>query len=327
MQKIKTEIVYPIFIPHIGCPFDCIYCNQYMISNTQNIEWDIILKNVKQFINKHNNQIKEIAFFGGSFTCLSRIEMQDIFDKFKDIMDNKTFFRISTRPDFINNDILCFLDNNKVSTIELGIQSFSDIELLKTKRGYDFKTAFNSCLLVKDRFNLCIQIMPGLPGFSKDNFLKTINEVIKISPEYLRIYPMIVLKDTELEQMMIQGRYTALCLEEALDLCVLFLWEIKDTEIKVIKIGLHSDVSKNYENIVDGPYHPNFGEIVKGLYLAKEIEEQAKSGDFKELKISDAACSCLKSNKSYALKYLQKNISSGIKIFVDKEQKNLYNLF
>ena len=289
MQKITTKLIYPIFISHLGCPFRCIFCNQYKITNTEavakaefnrakhtadssleedghetnavQIDWDTTLSQIKGFIQKHTNKNKEIAFFGGSFTCLEREQMSELFQKLSPYLDDKTYFRISTRPDAISEEILGFLKVNRVNTIELGIQSFSDAELIASKRGYDGKTAIEACQLIKTYdFNLSVQLLIGLPKADMNTYTESMQRLIEIKPEYVRLYPLLVLKDTELATMYKQGDYTPLSVEEAVEICSYFLNECKKNNIKVIKIGLHADISK--DSLVAGPYHANLGELV-----------------------------------------------------------------
>ena len=261
MQKFKTKLIYPIFISHIGCPFQCIYCNQHFISNQNEIDWDNTLFQVKKFIYK-SNAPKEIAFFGGSFTCLNQTEMSYYFDKFKDIIDDQTYFRISTRPDAINSDVLNFLKSKRVNTIELGIQSFSDIELAAIDRGYDSIVAINACGHVKIYdFNLCVQLLIGLPKANASTNAQTIHTLKIINPDFVRLYPLLVLKNTFLETMYNNGKYTPLSIEEAVNICALFYKACERQGTKVIKMGLHGDIDKDV--VVAGPYHERFGELVK----------------------------------------------------------------
>ena len=273
MQKVKTKLIFPIFISHVGCPFQCIYCNQYRITNLSPT-YDIrkhccrltreLLNQASSFVHKHENKHKEIAFFGGSFTCLKKEEMDGYFRQFDDIIDDKTCFRISTRPDAISTDILDFLKSNKVNTIELGVQSFSDTELKASKRGYDSETAVKSCELIKSHgFNLSVQLLIGLPKAENETYSDTLSKLKEIKPDFVRLYPLIVLKDTELEGLYRNGEYKPLTVEDAVNICHTFLEECEANDIKVIKVGLHSDITD--ESFVAGPYHKNFGEIIRKL--------------------------------------------------------------
>jgi histone acetyltransferase (RNA polymerase elongator complex component) len=258
----KKKNIYPIFIPQVGCLHQCIYCDQFKITKATDIDWAITTESIQVFIKKHRDKQKEIAFFGGSFTCLSFEAMQFYFDKVSPLIDAHTHFRISTRADAITEDILIFLKTNNVKTIELGVQSFSDVELLHSQRGYNAKTAIFACNQIqKQGFNLCVQLLIGLPQANFDTYAETMQRLGKIRPDYVRLYPLIVLRDTELEKMFKNGEYNPLSTDVAIQICSIFLKFCKSHGIKVIKIGLHSDISK--DDVVAGPYCMNIGELVK----------------------------------------------------------------
>ena len=263
MQKIRTNLIYPIFIPHKGCPFRCVYCNQFKRKsgiNPENQE-SIPLDVVSAFIKKHTSKPKEIAFYGGSFTCMTQEQINKYFKEITPIIDDDTYFRLSTRPEAINDEILNHLKQNRVNTIELGIQSFDDKVLLASKRGYTSQTAINACKLVLQHgFNLCIQFLVGLPEEDRNSINENIRLLLSIKPDYVRLYPLIVIKDTELENIYQNGGYQPLSVEEAVEICRLYLSACNSNNIKVIKIGLHSDISK--DDIVAGPYHDRFRELV-----------------------------------------------------------------
>ena len=287
MQKIRTNLIYPIFIQHQGCPFRCIFCNQFKSTNGTNgvspfidstngvspfiddiKRRDAVCTDEKQrdavctFIQKNKTQPKEIAFYGGSFTCLSQDKIIQYFDMYVPIMDEFTYFRLSTRPDAISEEILKILKQYKVNTIELGIQSFDDKVLMVSRRGYSSKVAIDACKMVLNYgFNLSIQFLIGLPEEDLDSIKVNIEILRDITPDYVRLYPLLVIKDTELEEVYKKGNYQPLSLDEAVDRCRLYLDNCIKNDIKVIKIGLHSDIPK--ENIIAGPFHDRFGELVR----------------------------------------------------------------
>ena len=269
--------ILPIFIPHLGCPFACVYCNQHSITKSKKPDLSTINSDISRFCKFNRNIEKEIAFFGGTFTNLSLSEQQKYFDLIHPFLDEKTSIRISTRPDSIDENILSFCWKNGVQTIELGIQSFSDIVLESSKRKYNSKTAIYACKLVKKSdFNLGIQLMPGLPGFSEISLHKTITKTIQLQPEFVRIYPTIVLKNTVLEKWFREKKYFPLEIERAVEIVAEMIKSFEKENIKIIKIGLHSDIEK--ENIVAGPYHPSFGELVRAKILSERIINKFERG-------------------------------------------------
>ena len=309
--------IFPIFIPHLGCPFACVYCNQHSITKSKIPEPSKISSDISRFCKFNQNIEKEIAFFGGTFTHLSQTEQQDFFDLVQPLLDYKTSIRISTRPDFINENILSFCRKNGVKTIELGIQSFSDQVLESSQRKYDPKTAISACKMVKkNNFNLGIQLMPGLPAFSEKYLLKTISETIKIRPEFVRIYPTIVLKNTVLEKWFRDKKYFPLEIDEAVDIVAEMVNIFEKENIKIIKIGLHSDIEP--ENIIAGPYHPSFGELVRAKILSERIFNKFEQD--RTLIISPSDISLFKGFEQKMLNELKQKIQiNKIPISIDRK--------
>ena len=265
--------ILPVFIPHLGCPADCIYCNQKSITKSQQPVPSEIARMVENFCRHNAGKEKEIAFFGGTFTNLSLLRQQAFFDVLKPFLNNETSIRISTRPDSVSQDILDLCRQNGVKTIELGVQSFVS-EILKTAgRNYTGEVAVSACRLVRqNKFRLGIQLMPGLPGFSRQSMQKTIQTTIRLKPDYVRIYPTIVLKGTILAEWYKMGNYTPLTLSEAIQAAKEMSAAFRSHGIKVIKIGLHSDIDPG--QILAGPYHQSFGELVRAeCYLEKLLAE------------------------------------------------------
>jgi histone acetyltransferase (RNA polymerase elongator complex component) len=255
--------IFPIFIPFEACPFRCVYCNQNKITNTTSIDWDSTLHHIANFVHRHTTIDKEIAFFGGSFTGLSAEQMSSYFDRISPLFDEKSYFRISTRPDMINTEILTFLSENKVKTIELGIQSFSDIELIASKRGYTSETAMKACQMIQEHgFDLSVQLLIGLPSASPETYSETLKKLIEIKPKYVRLYPLLVLTDTDLEKLYKEGEYNPLSLSDAIDIATLFYKTCVAYNITVIKIGLTID----RDSVIAGPYHERFGELVTNIF-------------------------------------------------------------
>jgi len=327
MCKIKTNIIYPFFIPHEGCPFRCIFCDQNKIT-TQPITSVLRKifskparslafnrkKKIISFIKKHSDNYKEIAFYGGTFTLLKKKKMQEYFNTIKPFIDDKTFFRISTRPDAISEDILWFLKKNRVNTIELGIQSFSDKELYTSKRRYNSQIAQKGCYLVKSfGFNLAVQLMVGLPSANEETYFLSMKILKEIQPQFVRLYPLVILKDTILEKMYLLKKYQPLSIEQAAKICVLFLEVCNQNSINLLKIGIHSDISK--ASIAAGPFYENFGELVYGLQFAESIKYKLDNID--ELIVSEKTFSQLCAYNKYPMSILL-NRKKDLKIIIRK---------
>jgi histone acetyltransferase (RNA polymerase elongator complex component) len=271
----------PVFIPELACPFRCVYCNQYNISGTckapEAQEVTGIIEKHLQTIDYQNNNV-EIAFFGGSFTALPK-EQQNIYltiakpwiaaGKIKGI-------RISTRPDYIDNEILQNLKNHYVTAIELGAQSLNDEVLRRAGRGHTADRVEKAAVLIRQMgFETGLQMMTGLPGDTEETALETARKIVELGAHTTRIYPTLVIEDTDLAELYRQGKFKPQSLEEAADLCARLYLLFQSAGVKVLRMGLHP--SENfYEggSLIAGPFHPAFGEMAMSrvwYYRLKDI--------------------------------------------------------
>ncbi len=258
------------FIPHIGCPNRCSFCNQNTISGENSVpSVDFIketLKNAVSTMDKELLKRGEIAFFGGSFTAIDKNLMVELLESAQEFIGHDRFLgiRISTRPDAVNDDILKLLKKYNVSSIELGAQSMMDDVLLKNMRGHTAKDVTKASELIKKHgFSLGLQMMTGLYGDTVDGAIKTAEKFIEIKPDTVRIYPTVVLKDTYLAKLYFDGAYNPLGVEETVSLCAKLLKMFEENGIKVIRVGLH-DQSGLKDNFVSGAYHAALGELIMG---------------------------------------------------------------
>ena len=268
MDKYK---LVPIFVPHLGCPNDCVFCNQRQISGQMK---QTSIEEVYKILEKAKEQmgdVLEVAFYGGSFTAICESlqnELLDVALKFTQRI------RVSTRPDAINRDILTRLKSKGVKIIELGAQSMCDDILIHSKRGHtalDTKTA--SKLIKEFGFTLGLQTMVGMPFDTYDNLIYTTNEICKLEPDFVRIYPIVVLKDTELYNMYKNGEYTPLSIDDAVDLCADTLEIYRKNKIKVIRIGLNPSEDLSSDEELTGAYHPALGQMVSSkIYFNKMVK-------------------------------------------------------
>ena len=267
-----------IFVPHKGCPNDCSFCNQRTISGqTVPATPEDVRKAVETAIEyKVNPKNTEIAFFGGSFTAIEREYMCSLLTAAKCFLDSHNFkgIRVSTRPDYIDEDVLETLKNYGVTAIELGAQSMDDNVLSANRRGHTADDVRRASALIKDYgFELGLQMMTGLykSDFQKD--LYTANEIIKLKPDTVRIYPTVVLKNTQLGHLQETGEYKAPTAEESAPFCAELLHLFERNNIKVIKLGLHSSETVE-SDMVGGAYHPAFRELCEGhIYLERILEK------------------------------------------------------
>lgn len=276
----KKIYIIPIFVPHLGCPNDCIFCNQKKITNRKNaVNKDEIISIIKTHLGYFGNvdSVKEIAFFGGSFTAIEPDVMEEYLKiafeyKKRDIIQK---IRLSTRPDCIDKKILDKLKEYSVDIIELGVQSMDDEVLKINNRGHDSNSVVMASKLIKDYgFILGHQIMPGL---YKDTFEKTIDsakKLISLKPDIVRIYPTLIVKDTVLEKLYNYNMYEPLSLEEAIEISSILLKMFNSANIKVIRIGLQVTENINLDaDVVAGPFHSAFRQLVEQkIYLDKQVE-------------------------------------------------------
>ena len=281
------QYIIPIFVPHLGCPNDCIFCNQKSISGQmKDIEVKDVVKTVDTFLSnfKDKNAKTEIAFFGGSFTGIDenlQIKLLEVANKY--IKEGKIdSIRISTRPDYIDKTILKRLKKYHVKTIELGVQSSNDYILKKAGRGHNFEDVKKASKLIRRYgFNLGHQMMVGLPESNKLDELNTAKDLIKLKPKMVRIYPVLVLKNTKLEKEYYSGEYETLSIEQAVERCKELVYMFSKKRINVIRIGLQNtdiitEPEKEESEVVAGPYHPAFGELVKDSIWYDNIVEKIK---------------------------------------------------
>ena len=273
----KKQYIIPIFVPHLGCPNDCVFCNQKTISGESK---QVTKEDVKDIIEKHLKKIKEeakieVAFFGGSFTGIEPEKQEELLQAAYEYVKAKKVesIRISTRPDYINKEILKRLKKYKVKTIELGVQSTNDFILKRAGRGHTFDDVKKASKMIRwHGFTLGHQMRVGLPESTKLDDINTAKELIKLKPKIVRIYPVLVIKGTKLEKEYENGEYKALTVVQAVEICKELFKLFKAKNIEVIRIGLQptdtiSDISNENSEVVAGPFHPAFRQLVEaGLW-------------------------------------------------------------
>lgn len=269
-----------IFVAHIGCPNICSFCNQHTISGSQSAPtidevYSICEKAFNQIEDKSNT---EIAFFGGSFTAIERSYMIVLLECVQNFIGEGKFkgIRVSTRPDCITPEILDILKEYHVTAIELGCQSMRDSVLTANRRGHTAQDVYKACELIKSyKFELGLQMMVGLYTSTIQDEYYTMNEIIKLNPKTVRIYPTVVLKGTHLDDLRQSGDYKLYDLDTMVDICSDFLIEFDKHNIKVIKCGLHSSEMVEAE-MTGGYYHPAFRELCESRIYRNIIEKIVK---------------------------------------------------
>ncbi len=284
----KKEYIIPIFVPHLGCPNDCTFCNQKKISGqTKMVTAEDVRNTIEYYLKnfKDDNKYVEVAFFGGSFTGIETEKQEELLSVAYDFVKEKKVdsIRISTRPDYINKDILKRLKKYGVKTIELGVQSTNDYILNKSKRGHTFEDVKKASKLIRRYgFILGHQMMVGLPESTRNDELKTAKDLIKLKPKIIRIYPVLVIKGTKLEEEYLSGEYEPLTVEQAVEISKDLLNIFNRKKIKVIRIGLQNtneitDPNNQDSQVVAGPYHPAFRQLVESRLWYDKIADTIKS--------------------------------------------------
>lgn len=270
----KKQYIIPIFVPHLGCPNDCIFCNQKSISgqksNMTKEKAKEIIENYLKSIDKENAQI-EIAFFGGSFTAIEEERQEELLQVASEFVKSGQVesIRVSTRPDAIDKKILKRLKKYKVKTIELGVQSSNNYILKRINRGHTFEDVKRAAKLIRwNGFRLGVQMMVGLPESTTIDEINTAKELIKLKPKMVRIYPVLVIKNTPLEKELEKGTYKPLTLVQAVEVCKEIVRLFHNKNIDIIRIGLQptdeiSEPGSEKSEVVAGPYHPAFRQLVE----------------------------------------------------------------
>jgi histone acetyltransferase (RNA polymerase elongator complex component) len=218
----KKRII-PIFVPHRGCPHDCIFCNQKKITG---VSTDITKEDVRNIIEEYLQTIDkdasiEIAFFGGSFTAIDIDIQKDLLSVAREYVEKNIIddIRLSTRPDCINDEILTMLKEYRVSIIELGVQSLDHRVLIDSVRGHSDEDVFKSANLIKSYgIKLGLQMMTGLPSDTEEKCIYTAKKFIELKPDCVRVYPTLVVRDTGLEKLLNESKYSPFTLEQSIDI-------------------------------------------------------------------------------------------------------------
>lgn len=305
-----------IFVPHLGCPCACSFCNQKTITGRQEQPTAQTVKDTVETALKRKNYEYEIAFFGGSFTAVERDYMIELLQSAYEYVKNGSVkgIRISTRPDCIDEEILDILKNYSVTSIELGAQSMDDEVLEANRRGHTAQDVVNASSLIKSYgFELGLQMMTGLYKDTREKAIETAKKIIDIKPDTLRIYPTVVLKGTYLAELYEKEEYKPLNAEESAELVSILVPMFENAGIKIIRLGLHSseDIKKN---MLAGGFHDSFGELVKSKIMLNKILALPE-GDY-QIFVNPRSLSKLKGNNKSNI-YLLMERGYNVKIITD----------
>ena len=260
----------PFFIPHVGCPYVCTFCNQSRITGQSGISHltpDYIKETITEYVgSKRNDKFWEVAFYGGSFTAIhTDLQHQLLAPAFemlkRGIIDG---IRCSTRPDAVADEAITLLQSYGVKTVELGVQSMNDDILVHAKRGHTAQEVVEAVARLKQRgMTVGVQLLPGLKGETWETILETAVDIVKLKPDFVRIYPVLVIENTELADQYRSDEYEPLSTEQAIKYCAFLKEWFERHTIEVIRTGLQSTEELDSGNsLVAGPYEPAMGELV-----------------------------------------------------------------
>ena len=332
----KHKYVIPIFVSNSEYSNDSIFYNSKTTNKQEN---NITKKEAEKIIEEYLKSIKdddaeiEIAFFGGSFTVIEEEKKNELLElAYQYIKENKVkSIRISTRPDYINKKILKRLKKYKVKTIELAVQTANDFILKKVGKEYTLEDIRKASKLIrKYRFTLGHQMMVGLPESTRKDEINTAKELIKLKPKMVRIYPVLIKKGTELEKEYEQERYKPLSIVQAVETCKELVRMFSDKKIDIIRVGFQDtdkiEYIKNKNNeIIAGPYHPAFRQLVESSLWYDSIVEKIKKLNVKvkevEVTINPIDTNNVIGYKKENIKKLKQTYDVDLRINPDKKVK------
>ena len=270
------ERIIPIFVPHVGCPNNCVFCNQNKISGTiKPADTETVTRAVENSRRIHTDGSKpQLAFYGGSFTAIPIDEQISLLSAANGYIRSGYIdsIRLSTRPDAIDRDILERLRSFGVKTIEIGAQSLDSEVLLRSGRGHTAEDVFKAAELIKEYgFRLIIQLMTGLPGDTPEKDIKTALEVCNIGPYGVRIYPTVIIRDTALYELWKSGKYKEHTIEDAVEICSRIVPLFEEKGIRIIRLGLNPTDELSSGEAAGGAYHPALGELVRSRIMYNHI--------------------------------------------------------
>jgi histone acetyltransferase (RNA polymerase elongator complex component) len=326
-------MIIPIFIMHRGCPHRCIFCNQQKAAGPypEDISEAFFHRTVLshlQHIRKEPDQV-QIAFYGGNFTGMPKNEQIRMLEYAKPFLDTGrvSAVRISTRPDDIDRERLDLLKGYGVQIVEIGAQSFADDVLQRAGRGHTAGEVDAAVHLLKDQgFQVAVHLMAGLPGDHAETFAYSVDRVVALKPQMVRIHPTLVFTGTELEQDYRNGRYEPLTLDEAVNLCKSALLRFAAAGISVIRVGLQTTPEmQKHGTVIAGPCHPAFRFLVESSIFHDRAVSLLSGGDFEGKTVIFSVCpkeqSAFRGLKNENMRTLQNRFGlADIHVFPDPAQ-------
>lgn len=267
-------LIIPVFIPHEGCPHSCLFCNQHRISGwSRPVTPETVQAEIAAWLARTaDGRASQAAFYGGSFTALPRSRQEELLLAARPFLDAGQLrsLRLSTRPDCMDAEQAEFLKARRVATVELGAQSMNDEVLATAKRGHDAAATERAAAALRQAgLETGIQLLIGLPGDSRASLRRTVDRITALRPDFVRLYPLLVVQNSGLADLHEQGRYTPLSLAKAVILTAFMKERFERAGIRVIRTGLQAGEELE-SSLLAGPWHPAFGELVSSRLLLRQ---------------------------------------------------------
>ena len=300
--------IYPMFIPHAGCPNQCVFCNQKHISGSL---FPVSGKDVHNALSALEGEDYELAFYGGSFTAIPEEQQEELLRSVQPFLRSGlvSSVRVSTRPDAIDAPCLDRLRRYGVETVELGAQSMTDCVLQLSARGHTAEDVRRAAAMVKNAgFTLILQMMTGLPGETRESTARSAREIIALRPDGVRLYPTVIVRDTPLYELWKRGEYAEHTVEDAVEVCADILPLFMEAGISVIRLGLNPTEELSGGEAVGGAYHPALGELVRSRIYRRKAEallEFTEPGSSVVLEVARGHLSQVNGQKRCNLEYLR----------------------
>ncbi len=317
----------PIFVPHRGCPFDCVFCNQkHITGQTTDVDEADVKNTIEEYLVTlpKEDAFIEVAFFGGSFTGIDISVQRKLLAAAYEYVKSGDIrgIRISTRPDYISTEILDMLTEYGVTTIELGVQSMDDEVLKCSNRGHTSQQVRSAVELIRRYpIRLGLQMMTHLPGDTDEKSIETARQIIALAPDMVRIYPTLVIKDTYLEKMYHSGGYIPHTVDEAVNLCKQLLPMFDAAGIPVIRVALAvtEEISPD-GSVVAGPFHSAFRELVESAVYFDKLLDAVKGGA-ELIGVNSREVSKAVGNRKCNIEKIKETTGKIIKIYGDDKIK------
>jgi histone acetyltransferase (RNA polymerase elongator complex component) len=318
----------PVFIPEMACPHRCVFCNQETITGFEKApdpkEVKTIVGTYLSTIPQNNVTDVRIAFFGGSFTGLPLNIQEDYLAAVQEFIGaGVAGIRLSTRPDYISEEILSLLKRYNVTHVELGAQSLDNEVLRRSGRGHTAEDVFNaSRTIIENGFILGLQMMLGLPGDNPSKAMATARSIVGAGAAETRIYPTLVIRNTALEKLWKAGKYKPLSLEEAVEQAAAVYEYFNDNGVKVLRTGLYpSEELVDNSGFLAGPFHPAFKELVMTAIWKKRLENLQPESPAVKITVAERVLNYVSGYKKSNLKLLLTKFRK-VKFSVDNKLKD-----